>query len=138
MYRRVTELQLVVGQAGTLATEHERHLGRLAGLGQRALRALVRQQFFQCHPARPRRAADHQRAIGHRLTQGVEHRRIAQDVFGAGRAPVGVLVERTLRRHQHQPRDAHGLHRPCGGADVAWMLGTDKDETDALGDRHEQ
>ncbi len=138
MQRRMAELQFVVGQAGALATEHDRHLGRFAGLGPGTARALVRRQLFQRDPARTRGAADHQGAIGHRLGQGGEDRRLAEHVLGTGRTPIGVFVERTLRRHQHQARHAHRLHRARGGADVAWMLGADKNETDALADGHER
>ena len=131
MHRGVAQLQLLVGQAGALASEHEGHLAQLDGLGHGALACHFRQQFLQLHPARARGAAQHQPAVGHGLGQGSHHRGIAQHVLGAGRAPVGVLVQRPLGSDQDQPGQAHGFHRAGGGTDVARMLGTDQDEADA-------
>ncbi len=133
MHRHVAQLQLLVGQAGALAAEHHRHLGRTGRVGDRAGGGIGRQQLLQLDPARARRAAQHQGAVGDRLGQSGVDRRAIQHVLSPGRAAVGLVVGGLLRCHQHQPAEAHGLHGTGGRTDIAGVLGTDQDETDRRG-----
>ena len=127
----MAKLELAVA-ASALAAENQRDLIRGGKIDDPQGRG-ARIQFLQSHSSAARSAAQHQAAIGYRFGQGCHHAGRGQQVVGA-RGPAKGLVGRILfGRHQHQPRQAHGLQRARGCADIARVLGADQDDADAGG-----
>ncbi len=90
-------------------------------LGRRA--AHVVRRMRQLAPARRHRVRE--RGAGQRRVERFVHLRAAQHVVGAARHARRLRIGEAPGIDQMERGQAHGLHRPRGGADVARMEGWD-------------
>jgi hypothetical protein len=67
-------------------------------------------------------------AVADRLVDAAHHLRRLQHIRRGHGAPGRLRVREALRRDQAQARQAHVLHGPCHGADIAGMAGLNQDD----------
>jgi hypothetical protein len=129
----MAELQLLVVESGALAAEDHRDLAAGAGGVEGAGRGLARREFLQRDAPAARGAAQHEAAVGHRFGEGLDPDHVVEQIGRTGGQRHRLRMRKAFGRDEHQPGQAHGLHRPRRGADVAGMLGTDQHHAQAVG-----
>ena len=130
-------LQLFIGQAGILTTEHQRHVATGSSLLHRYRGALARVQERPGYAPIPGTGAKHQTAADQRLFQRGDNLGRIENIGRAGRPGDRVRARKVFRINQHQTRQAHVLHGPRRAADVAGVAGIDQHHSNVL-QRHDE
>ena len=129
VHQRMTTLQFLIAESGLFTPKHHGY-GRGRACPHDFLRGGARLELRPAHAAQARAGADYEGAIGQRLVQCRATACPREQIVSAGRTRRRLRVGKLCRLHQHELLQAHVLHRPRGGADVARMAGMNQDDTD--------